>query len=317
MPEFDQQSKRSEELQSIIGRFVVTLISVFFTQFALLMVPHFFPISSLLPLLSLSVLVLVAVAGSGRCCKGLLGVRASAPAFVFINILFVWSVYMIVVRKAISSSLDITFNMELVMVVIGLCRILSSDPGFVTYGSSGLNKLVNSSFSDVEAQPESPVSVLRVRYCKYCKVHVKGFDHHCPAFGNCIGEKNHVLFIVLLVGFIISEASYVACSSQFAAKSHIMDGTRRKHSLSANLAISTMLFSLLQVLWQVVFLMWHIYCVCFNIKTDEWVNWKKYQEFQLITQIQPQPGQLITETRFTNPYNKGILQNLKLFLKPK
>lgn len=46
-----------------------------------------------------SVLVLVAVAGLGRCCKGLLGVRASAPAFVFINILFVWSVYMIVVRK--------------------------------------------------------------------------------------------------------------------------------------------------------------------------------------------------------------------------
>ena len=30
----------------------------------------------------------------------------------------------------------------------------------------------------------------RVRYCKSCKAYVKGFDHHCPAFGNCIGNYN-------------------------------------------------------------------------------------------------------------------------------
>lgn len=28
------------------------------------------------------------------------------------------------------------------------------------------------------------------------------------------GQKNHVLFMVLLVGFIIAEASYISCSSQ-------------------------------------------------------------------------------------------------------
>lgn len=82
---------------------------------------------------------------------------------------------------------------------------------------------------------------------------------------------------------------------------------------------------------------------------DLQVNWKKYQEFHLITQIQPQPGklfcvaplkflhhiyvimskvgrseivcyclgQLLSETRFTNPYNKGVLQNLKVFLEAK
>lgn len=27
----------------------------------------------------------------------------------------------------------------------------------------------------------------RVRYCGLCGAYVKGFDHHCPAFGNCIG----------------------------------------------------------------------------------------------------------------------------------
>jgi hypothetical protein len=29
----------------------------------------------------------------------------------------------------------------------------------------------------------------RVRYCKSCKAYIKGFDHHCPAFGNCIGNS--------------------------------------------------------------------------------------------------------------------------------
>lgn len=33
----------------------------------------------------------------------------------------------------------------------------------------------------------------RVRYCKICKGYIKGFDHHCPAFGNCIGTDNEIL----------------------------------------------------------------------------------------------------------------------------
>ncbi|KAK9998596.1 hypothetical protein SO802_018199 [Lithocarpus litseifolius] len=180
--------------------------------------------------------------------------------------------------------------------------IMSSNPGLVTYGSS--DELVESSVAEVEAhsrilEPSASVlchecpteeSVLgrRVRYCRICKGHIKGFDHHCPAFGNCIGQNNHVLFMVLLVGFLSTEASYVVCSSQFAAKSQIVDRTRLEISLSGNLAISTMLFSIFQLLWQAVFMTWHIYCICFNIRTDEWINWKKYPEFQDVFHSQPE-----------------------------
>lgn len=72
-----------------------------------------------------------------------------------------------------------------------------------------------------------------------------------------------------------------------------------------------MLFSILQLLWQAVFFMWHSYCVCFNVRTDEWVNWKKYPEFQV---IESEPGESFTRMRFTNPYDKGFLQNVKDFL---
>ncbi|CAK9188296.1 unnamed protein product [Ilex paraguariensis] len=204
--------------------------------------------------------------------------------------------------------------------------ILSSDPGFIMHQSSSLEK------HEVEAHSEelellscgmpqdfpvegSSVLVQRARYCRQCKAYVKGFDHHCPAFGNCIGQGNHALFIFLLVGFIISECSYITCSSQFSTKSHILGKAEWETSLSGNLAISTMLFSCLQVVWQVAFLVWHVYCICFNIKTDEWINWRRYPEFQLI--VPPQPGQPVPEIRFTNPYNKGILWNLKEFLTAK
>ena len=43
-------------------------------------------------------LVLLVVVGLGRCSKRLLGVSGSASAFVFFNILFIWAVYLAVLR---------------------------------------------------------------------------------------------------------------------------------------------------------------------------------------------------------------------------
>ncbi|KAB1225308.1 Palmitoyltransferase AKR1 [Morella rubra] len=128
----------------------------------------------------------------------------------------------------------------------------------------------------------------RVRYCRSCKRYVKGFDHHCPAFGNCIGQNNHALFMVLLAGFLATEALYIVCSYQFAAKSQIID----------------------RATLEVVFMTWHMHCICLNIRTEEWINWKKYPEFQQV--VQSQSGE--NEVRFQNPYDKGIAENVKEFL---
>ncbi|GJN08298.1 hypothetical protein PR202_ga26204 [Eleusine coracana subsp. coracana] len=110
------------------------------------------------------------------------------------------------------------------------------------------------------------------------------------------GQKNHRLFMALLTGFVVAESTYTMCSTKYITRC-INSGTiRSENPVSLNMVISTMLFSILQVLWQclnvqililalvayeIVFLMWHIYCICFNIKTDEWINWKRYPEFQV------------------------------------
>ncbi|KAK8596356.1 hypothetical protein V6N12_064851 [Hibiscus sabdariffa] len=264
-----------------IGRCTISCISVLLTQFALLLVPLFFSSSPLFIQLTLSALILLIVLGSGGWCRRVLGFRASAPAFVFFSVFFVWGVYFAIVRKAISSVMDVVFNGEMILLIIGLCRIMLKDPGFVAHESFCLDELDENSAFGVQTHNESSLLQMRVRYCKSCKTYIQGFDHHCPAFGNCIGQKNYVIFIVLLVGFITTEISYVVCTSQFASKFQVLKEIRMETDSNLVMARSTLLFCVLQVLWQGPFLIWHVYCICFNIRTEEWVNWKKYPEFQL------------------------------------
>ncbi|XP_073303299.1 uncharacterized protein [Primulina huaijiensis] len=223
----------------------------------------------------------------------------------------------------ISPVMDIVFNIEIVTVVIGLLGIMSVDPGFVKDQSCCLNTVVKSYPNEVQEDggvvqqesltEESFTALRRVRYCRHCDNYIMGFDHHCPAFGNCIGKKNHFFFIVLLVGIVASEASYFACASQYTTKSLSSTKVGREQSTaSRNLVLGTMLFSLIQVVWQVVFIAWHVYCACFNIKTDEWINWEKYPEFHV--EVIPCSGVTQTVREFKNPYDKGIVNNLKDFI---
>lgn len=308
-----QRPRRSpwELLRSAAVSCFLALLS----HFALAMVPRLFPSLSLLSMLPISALVLVATIFLGRCWKRLLGISASAPAFVLFNILFLWGVYIAVIRGGVPWIMDAILNAECALLLFGFYKIFSSDPGIVAYNSSCSIELDQNGFSEFNLQYEKSPLFSRVRYCNSCKTSIRGFDHHCPAFGNCIGQKNHRLFIGLLAGFVIAEASYTMCSTHFITNSLNTQKIRLESIISGNLVISTMLFSILQVLWQVIFLMWHIYCVCLNIRTEEWINWKKYTEFHLI--IQPQPGSPTSETRFTNPYDKGFIGNIKDFFKPK
>ncbi|XP_058109703.1 uncharacterized protein LOC131252927 isoform X5 [Magnolia sinica] len=259
------------ERQWVKSHFYPSLFSLFFvcvSQFALAMVPRLYPTFSLFSILSISALVLVASALFGRCCRRILQVSASAPALVIFNILFLWGVYIALIREGFPSLKDVAVNAEFTVLLIGLHSILSGDPGFISYDDSCLDRLNQSAVSNVSSRSE---------------------DEELSSSG--------MEFEQLAVNMLLR--NHGTC-------------TKLAQSLSGNLAIGTMLFCLLQVLWQVVFLAWHIYCICFNIKTDEWINWRKYPEFQLVV-----PGQPFAELRFKNPYDKGILGNLKDFLELK
>ncbi|KAI3985126.1 hypothetical protein MKX01_027212 [Papaver californicum] len=308
---------------------LISCTFVIISQLSLTLIPHYFSSSPLLFQLCLSVILLLIVTVLCRIPKRLLNIYASAPAFVFFSIFFIWIVHNLVIRTSVSLVTNVVLNAECALLLFGFHSILYSDPGCVVnedspsdqliesevLGTSNLEeeKVLRTGVHSIELPTENSFPTMRVRFCKRCKAYIKGFDHHCPAFGNCIGQNNHLLFMLLLVGFIALEASYIVCSNEYITKSKITGGPMLESTLSRNVVISTMLFSLLQVLWKVIFFIWHIYCVCVNIKTDEWINWRKYPEFQL---IHSQTGQSYSEIGFINPYDKGVLANIKEILSP-
>ncbi|PKI61701.1 hypothetical protein CRG98_017925 [Punica granatum] len=257
-----------------IGRCMVCCFFVFLSQLALISVSHFFSTSSFLAQLCLSAAVLLVITGLGGRCRRLIGVSASAPAFVVVTIVYTWSVYTAVVRQAVSRFMDVLFNGEVALLMIGLCSMFTMDPGLVADGDPSSSRLA-------ECQTENPPLAGRVRFCRICKAYVKGFDHHCPAFGNCIVQR------LLLWHALINS------------------------TLDMDVVNGAMLFSFLQLLWQAIFFAWHVYCVCFNIKTEEWVNWKRYPEFQVLIEDEQVQGH--SGTQFRNPYDKGIQQNVNEF----
>ncbi|KAD3068245.1 hypothetical protein E3N88_36125 [Mikania micrantha] len=215
-------------------------------------------------------MVLSGMAAIGRRCKRLFGLRGSAPAFVFTNILFIWCVYLVVIRQvppniwnfeisfetdtrketpslsppistegvsswfclAVKHSCPVSSFMTSPAGVKGSatlrkpwnalkmykmafpsgigdcphksdvgshpfkCRIrwiISGDPGFVNYEPISNTE----TYLEVTITQNSLIKISlflqRVRYCKHCHAHVKGFDHHCPAFGNCIAEACYIV----------------------------------------------------------------------------------------------------------------------------
>ncbi|CAN6301386.1 unnamed protein product [Urochloa humidicola] len=265
-----QRLRRSSSPLEVLWSALASCGLVLFSQLAVAMVPRLFPSLSLLAMLPIAGLVFLAAIVLGRLWRRFIGVAASAPLFVLFNILLLWGVYVFVIRRDTSSLLDMLINAECALLLWGLYRILSGDPGIVACDSSYLEEAGCKDFVEAIYTSELPM-LSRVRQCNWCKANIRGYDHHCPAFGTCIGQKNHRLFMALLTGFVVAESTYTMCSTKYITRC-INSGTlRSENPVSLNLVISTMLFSILQVVWQIVFLMWHIYCICFNIKTDEWV----------------------------------------------
>jgi len=53
---------------------------------------------------------------------------------------------------------------------------------------------------------------LRTKHCSVCDVCVDGFDHHCGWLNNCVAEKNHREFILMIIFVFLGSLLYLGIS---------------------------------------------------------------------------------------------------------
>ncbi|KAI5138343.1 palmitoyltransferase ZDHHC12 isoform X4 [Manis pentadactyla] len=135
---------------------------------------------------------------------------------------------------------------------------------------------------------------LRARHCRECRRCVRRYDHHCPWMENCVGERNHPLFVAYLAVqlVVLLWGLYLAWS-----------GLRFFQPWGLWLRSSGLLFAtflLLSILSLVAGLLLasHLYLVASNTTTWEFLSSHR------IAYLRQRPG---------NPFDRGLIHNLAHF----
>eukprot|EP00069_Balaena_mysticetus_P013749 bmy_08608T0 len=131
---------------------------------------------------------------------------------------------------------------------------------------------------------------LRARHCRECRRCVRRYDHHCPWMENCVGERNHPLFVAYL-------------ALQLVVLLWGLSGLRffRPWGLwlrSSGLLFATFLLLSLFSLVASLLLASHLYLVASNTTTWEFISSHR------IAYLRQRPG---------NPFDRGLTRNLAHF----
>ena len=166
---------------------------------------------------------------------------------------------------------------------------------------SRLTKIKYCSTCDIYRPP-------RTVHCGVCNCCIERLDHHCPWLGTCIGKRNYKYFLafVYLLAIMVAKGIALTCihitDSSFNMTTDVLtrDLEDQDPQYSSQQIVSMILLGLISLLGIFVFwlLGYHQYLLCLNQTTNE--NLKG------------------SFTKYGNPHNRGICDNLKrIFRKDK
>jgi palmitoyltransferase len=95
---------------------------------------------------------------------------------------------------------------KLIMALLGILSLASwalttfTDPGKIEKPSDVDFLQIMQAIDPVLLCPECQVvRTPRSRHCGICDICVERYDHHCPWVNNCIGHRNHGIFMGFLI----------------------------------------------------------------------------------------------------------------------
>ncbi|XP_025904938.1 probable palmitoyltransferase ZDHHC12 [Nothoprocta perdicaria] len=135
---------------------------------------------------------------------------------------------------------------------------------------------------------------MRAKHCQLCQHCVRRYDHHCPWIENCVGEKNHPLFIVYLSVqlVVLLWAWYIAWSGLHFEQSWDW----LQHNIF--LIISFLLIVIFTIV-DLLLLISHLYLVSCNTTTWEFMSHHRIS--------------YLKHSESENPFDQGVILNLWRF----
>ncbi|XP_065504639.1 palmitoyltransferase ZDHHC12 [Caloenas nicobarica] len=135
---------------------------------------------------------------------------------------------------------------------------------------------------------------MRAKHCQLCQHCVRRYDHHCPWIENCVGEKNHRLFMLYLSVqlVVLLWGVHIAWSGLYFEQSW--------HWLRRNILLLVSFF--LIVVFAIVVLLLlvsHLYLISCNTTTWEFMSHHRIS--------------YLRHSELENPFDQGIILNLWRF----
>ncbi|XP_053138173.1 palmitoyltransferase ZDHHC12 [Hemicordylus capensis] len=135
---------------------------------------------------------------------------------------------------------------------------------------------------------------MRAKHCQACRHCVRRYDHHCPWIENCVGERNHPLFIVYLAVqlVVLMWAMQVAWSGLNFEQSWAW---LQHNALLLLSFLAIVLFTVVATL----LLVSHLYLAASNTTTWEFMSRHRIS--------------YLRQCEAENPFDQGIFRNLWKF----
>lgn len=230
-----------------------------------------------------------------------------------IVICFYWFLVIAPLKLQTGSFIEVSLYFILfVSILILHSRLVIDDPGILPK-----NKIedANEFYEEIEhgIKPAPICTTCLVRKpirCKHDSVTnncIVRFDHYCVWIFNVVGIKNHSRFILMLAMVIFGHIWTLIGLVKYFSMSLPIDWTYSDlwiNFQSDYFLDYLIIFQIFNGVWETFLIITQINSIKSNITMNELMNWNNYNWFH----------KNVDKNQFYNPFDRGTIENLKLFL---